>query len=79
MIVKDEHAGADLPDFKRMIHQNYPVEKSRLDRLIEIVDHCTAARAIAEAAGDTFLAYMLAMTIQAARTEMRPKALRSHR
>jgi hypothetical protein len=68
-----------MPDLKRMISQKYPVEKTRLDRLIEIVDHCTAARSIAESAGDTFLSYMLAMTIQAARTEMRPKTLRSRK
>ncbi|MDR3462882.1 MAG: hypothetical protein P4L76_11275 [Beijerinckiaceae bacterium] len=56
-----------------------PLEQSRLDQLVTIVDHCTAAKDIADALGDTFLAYMLSMTIQSARTEMRPKTLRARR
>lgn len=55
------------------------MEPGRLDQLVTLVDHCTAAKEIAESLGDTFLSYMLSMTIQAARGEMRPKALRSHR
>ena len=56
-----------------------PFERSRLDQLVTIVDYCTAAKDIADSLGDTFLAYMLSMTIQSARTEMRPKALRARR
>lgn len=41
-------------------------EKHRLDQFKTIVEHCEAAQAIAEAQGDRFLSYMLAMTIQAA-------------
>ena len=52
---------------------------SRVDRLVELVDHCTSAMSIAEAMGDTFLVYMLSMSIMAARVEMRPKELRLHR
>ena len=55
------------------------VPQGRIDRLVELVDHCSSAKDIAESIGDTFLAYMLAMAIQAARTEMRPKALAAHR
>jgi hypothetical protein len=56
-----------------------PFEQNRLDQLVALVDHCTAAKEIADSLGDTFLAYMLSMTIQSARTEMQPKALRSRR
>lgn len=46
-------------------------EKKRVDQLEKLVDHCNAAQAIADAQGDKFLSYMLAMTIQAARGAMR--------
>ena len=49
------------------------LEKRRVDQLRTLVDHCTAAQAIAEAQDDKFLSYMLAMTIQAARGAMRPR------
>ena len=49
------------------------LEKRRLDQLGTLVDHCTAAQAIADAQGDKFLSYMLAMTIQAARGAMQPR------
>ncbi len=49
------------------------LEKRRLNQLGTLVDHCTAAQAIADAQGDKFLSYMLAMTIQAARGAMRPR------
>jgi hypothetical protein len=52
---------------------------SRLDQLVALVDHCAAAKDIAESLNDTFLSYMLSMTILAARSEMRPKALRVSR
>ena len=48
-------------------------EKKRVDQLVTLIDHCTAAQAIADAQGDKFLSYMLAMTIQAARGAMRPR------
>ena len=43
----------------------------RVDRLAEVVDHCTASKLVAEELGDRFLAYLLAMAIQEARTAMR--------
>ena len=48
-----------------------------MSKLVEIVDHCTAAKEIAEATGESFLAYMLAMTILEARNEMRRRSLRA--
>jgi hypothetical protein len=54
-------------------------EPNRLDCLVKLVDHCTAAKEIADSLGDSFLSYMLSMSIQAARSEMRPKILQSHR
>lgn len=41
--------------------------------MVALVDHCTAALAIAEARGDRFLMYMLSMTLQAARNHL-PRA-----
>ena len=53
------------------------------DQLAAILDHCTQAKALAEAIGDRFLAYMLAMTIQEASGQMEqanpPVALHSGR
>jgi hypothetical protein len=49
------------------------VEPSRMDRLVQYADYCESAKKIAESMGDTFLAYMMSMSIQAARTEMKPK------
>ena len=46
-------------------------EARRIDRLAEIVDRCTDAKAIADALGDRFLAYLLAMAIQETRNAMR--------
>lgn len=48
-------------------------EKRRIEQLGALVDHCTAAQTIADAQGDKFLSYMLAMTLQAARGAMRPQ------
>ena len=48
-------------------------EKRRMEQLGALVDHCTAAQTIADAQGDKFLSYMLAMTIQAAQGSMRPR------
>ena len=48
-------------------------EKRRIEQLGARVNHCTAAQAIADAQGDKFLSYMLAMTIQAANGAMRPR------
>lgn len=56
-----------------------PAEISRVDQLVALVDHCTAAIEIAEATGDKFLVYMLSMTVQAARIELRPAVLRARR
>lgn len=48
-------------------------EKRRIDELAALVDHCKAAQVIADAQGDRFLSYMLAMTIQAAQAAMRTR------
>ena len=45
---------------------------STTDQMIAIVDHCTAAKALADGISNRFLAYLLAMTIQEARTNLRP-------
>ena len=44
----------------------------RSERLVAIVDHCATAKALADGIGDKFLAYLLAMTIQEARANLRP-------
>lgn len=41
--------------------------QSRIDRLVEIMDHCGAAKQSADEMGDKFLSYLLAMAIQEAR------------
>ncbi len=41
--------------------------EERNDQLRALIEHCTAAQTIADVQGEKFLAYMLAMTIQAAR------------
>ena len=46
-------------------------EPNRTQQIAAIVDHCTTAKALAEDAGNKFLAYMLAMTIQEARSALR--------
>ncbi len=53
--------------------QFQPGEQARLEQLIRFSDLCTSAKEIAEALNDTFLAYMVSMSIQAARLEMRAK------
>lgn len=37
------------------------------EQLAQLLEHCVAAQTIADAQGERFLSYMLAMTIQAAR------------
>ena len=41
--------------------------EKRDDQLRALIEHCTAAKTIADGQGEKFLAYMLAMTLQAAR------------
>ena len=41
--------------------------EKRDDQLRALIEHCTSAQTIADGLGEKFLAYMLAMTIQAAR------------
>lgn len=43
---------------------------SRIDRLVALADHCTAAQALAIDLGEGFLVHLLAMVIQEARTTM---------
>ncbi len=72
MLLKDRPMH-DRPSSAARPDRQAPIEQSRIDRLVQYADHCEAAKAIAEAMGDTFLAYMMSMSIQAARTEMKPK------
>ncbi len=53
--------------------QGQAVDQQRLDQLIRFSDLCASAKDIAVSLNDTFLAYMVSMSIQAARMEMRPK------
>ena len=46
--------------------------RSRTESLVAIVDHCAVAETLADKAGYKFLAYLLAMTIQEARSNIRP-------
>ncbi len=85
MLVKDPNAFSNVEpvDFdplnlEPMVPQT-PAALSRVDQLVAVVDHCTAAIEIAKASGDPFLVYMLSMAAQAARIEMRPKMLRARR
>lgn len=41
--------------------------KGGADELGAILDHCTRAQRLAEASGERFLAYLLAMTVEEAR------------
>lgn len=60
-----KRARAKLPD-------SLPVAGSgHTDKLVELIDHCTAAKKIADEMGETFLAYLIAMAIQEGRTAMR--------
>jgi hypothetical protein len=45
--------------------------QSRIDRLVALIDHCSAARQTADELGETFLSYLLAMAIQEGRSAMR--------
>ena len=49
-------------------------DPKRLEQLIKFSDLCTSAKQIAEALDETFLAYMISMSIQAARIEMRAES-----
>ena len=44
---------------------------SRIDRLVEVIDLCTAAKETADAVGEKLLSYLLSMAIQESRTAMR--------
>lgn len=46
----------------------------RLECLVELVDHCTAAKGMADDLDEKFLAYLLAMAIQETRSAMRQQA-----
>jgi hypothetical protein len=72
MLLKDR-AMHDKTSPAGRLERQAPPEKSRMDRLVQYADYCESAKEVAEAMGDTFLAYMMAMSIQAARTQMRPK------
>jgi hypothetical protein len=45
-------------------------ERHRIDQLMTVVDQCSAAKAIADHVGHKFLAYLLSMAIQEARSGM---------
>lgn len=44
---------------------------TRIEKLVELVDHCTAAKATADELGEKLLSYLLAMAIQESRAAMR--------
>lgn len=54
--------------------QNRIAAQSRIDRLVEIIDCCSAAKQGADEMGDKFLSYLLAMAIQEARALARNPA-----
>lgn len=72
MLLKDR-AMHDRTSSAGYLDRQAPNEQSRMDRLVQYADYCESAKAVADSIGDTFLAYMMAMSIQAARTEMKPK------
>ena len=45
--------------------------RSRVDRFVEIIDHCAAAQEAADGLGEKFLSYLLAMAIQESRAAVR--------
>ena len=45
--------------------------QSRIDRLVELIDHCTAAKGAADELGEKLLSYLLAMAIQESRSAVR--------
>lgn len=51
-----------------------PRSPARTDRIVEIIDQCVSAKAIADKLGEKFLAYLLAMAIQEARASLQPKS-----
>ena len=42
----------------------------RIDQTVAIMDHCRAAKVLADRRGDKFLSYILAMAIEEARTNL---------
>ena len=45
--------------------------ESRVQQMVALIDQCTAAKKTADALGEKFLAYLLAMTIQESRAAIR--------
>ena len=72
MLTKDRAMHDGIASSGRFERQA-PTEQSRMDRLVQYADYCESARKVAESIGDTFLAYMMSMSIQAAQSEMKPK------
>lgn len=48
-----------------------PSTQTHIDRLVALLDHCTQAKDTADAIGEKFLSYLLAMAIQESRSAMR--------
>lgn len=72
-IFSKDRAMQNRPSLAGRREHRAPLEQSRIDRLVQYADYCESAKAVAEAMGDTFLAYMMSMSIQAARTQMKPR------
>ena len=72
----DKNAGGNKNEPARKTAQVGPTDQQRLEQLIKFSDLCRSAKEIAEALDDSFLTYMVSMSIQAARLEMRPKIAR---
>ncbi len=46
-------------------------DKSRVDKLVALIDHCAVAKEGADGLGEKFLSYLLAMAIQESRAAIR--------
>jgi hypothetical protein len=49
--------------------------RSRVELLVELIDHCTAAKDQADGLGEKFLSYLLAMALQESRAAIRRTSL----
>ena len=69
----DRNDSARNAEAVRQVARARPSDQKRLEQLIRYSDLCSSAKEVAETLGDPFLAYMVSMSIQAARLEMRLK------
>jgi hypothetical protein len=72
------HRGGDIPTEADGANDSSssPADQSdelKVDRLVTLIDHCTAAKAIADELGEKLLSYLLAMAIQEGRSSVRQR------